>query len=154
MGKAKACHGTEQLQNLHKGFLSIVDYLRNAKTVANQLSIFRQPISDADLGLHTLTGLSLEYDSIVTALTIFSGRPSFTEVYSFLLIHEDQLECQLTNHVTASSPPRPPLLKDTSYHSLEGRALSLSYYPLHLDVVFVCLTLAYAPLSSTSACPQ
>ncbi|MDV3191298.1 MAG: hypothetical protein Q8832_02585 [Candidatus Phytoplasma australasiaticum] len=46
-----------QLLELNKGSQSIDDYLRHAKSLADQLAAIKKPVSDEDLVLATLHGL-------------------------------------------------------------------------------------------------
>ncbi|KAL8089442.1 hypothetical protein AgCh_039050 [Apium graveolens] len=68
-----------QLLKLNKGPKSIYDYLRDAKSLADQLASIKKPVSDEDLVLATLYGLelrkfklnSLAYEGIVLVVIKF-----------------------------------------------------------------------------------
>lgn len=76
-----------QLLELNKGSQSIDDYLRHAKSLADQLSAINKPVSDEDLVLATLHGLGPDYLMLRTALSQHSSLPNFTElrarIYAF-----------------------------------------------------------------------
>lgn len=72
--------------------LSINQYLREAKTVVDSLTIINSPVSSQDLIDHVNLGLSREYDTLVVALLTFVAKLSLEELRAKLLVHEQWLQ--------------------------------------------------------------
>jgi gag-polypeptide of LTR copia-type len=80
-----------QIHSLQKGHLSMQAYLDQKRSLADRLHMIGCPISDADLHLFILHGLSIEYDSLVVSLNSRSDAVSFNELCGLLLTHEQHL---------------------------------------------------------------
>ncbi|OMO88026.1 hypothetical protein CCACVL1_08580 [Corchorus capsularis] len=81
-----------QLQNLQKKSYSISEYLKKIKSIAYTLVAIRQPVSDTDMVLYTLSSLSPKYESFTTTVSVGSDVPSFSELNSLMFHHESRLE--------------------------------------------------------------
>jgi gag-polypeptide of LTR copia-type len=57
-----------QLHSLQKDHLSMQSYLNQKKYLADRLRLIGSPVSDANLQVYILHGLSIEYDSLVASL--------------------------------------------------------------------------------------
>jgi gag-polypeptide of LTR copia-type len=77
-----------QIHSLQKGHLSMQSYLDQKRSLADKLRLIGSPVSDADLQLFILHGLSIDYDPLVVSLTSRSEAVSFNELTGLLLIHE------------------------------------------------------------------
>ncbi|KAF8380612.1 hypothetical protein HHK36_028100 [Tetracentron sinense] len=80
-----------QLQHLRKGSSTMVDFINQFKTIVDSLASIQEPVSDKDLVMHALGGLSSKYESFITAVTNQSEAISFTELHARLLMHEQCL---------------------------------------------------------------
>ncbi|KAE8773785.1 hypothetical protein D1007_53939 [Hordeum vulgare] len=74
---ARYLHLTRQYRNLKQGNLSVSEYARRLKALANGLADTGNPLSDHDLTMQLLHGLDNRFDTIRTILAIRSRcRPS------------------------------------------------------------------------------
>jgi gag-polypeptide of LTR copia-type len=81
-----------QIHSLQKGHLSIQNYLDQKRSHADQLRLIKSPVTNADLQLFILHGLSIEYDSLMVSLNSRSDAVSFNELCGLLLTHEQVLQ--------------------------------------------------------------
>ncbi|XP_010265492.1 PREDICTED: uncharacterized protein LOC104603211 [Nelumbo nucifera] len=92
--RARILQLKRQLQTLKKGSLSISDYIQKEKAISDKLSAILEPISNFDLILYILSGLSNEYESLVMAIA--NGPDvktmSFNDHVGLLLNHEAWIE--------------------------------------------------------------
>jgi len=107
-----------QFHNLKKGSLSISDYVHRLKSIADALISIGNPISNSDLVLQVLSGLSSKYLSVSTSISTRISLPSFLETISLLFLHETQL-----NGISsaASDSSTALLAKHNSYSQGHGR---------------------------------
>ncbi|KAK2969476.1 hypothetical protein RJ640_022190 [Escallonia rubra] len=80
-----------QLQSLKKGHQSMAQYLRTLKSLANSLSAINSPVSNKDLVIYALAGLSSGYESFITNVTNNNTVLSFDDLRTRLLYHEQRL---------------------------------------------------------------
>jgi gag-polypeptide of LTR copia-type len=100
-----------QIHSLQKGHLSMQNYLDQKRSLADKLRLIGSPVSDADLQLFILHGLSIDYDPLVVSLTSRSEAVSFNELTGLLLTHEQRLQKHsLAVTDTSSSSAFPPAL--------------------------------------------
>jgi Reverse transcriptase (RNA-dependent DNA polymerase)/gag-polypeptide of LTR copia-type/GAG-pre-integrase domain len=92
-----------QIHSLQKGHLSMQAYLDQKRSLADRLRMIGCPVSDADLQLFILHGLSIEYDSLVVSLNSRSDAVSFNELCGLLLAHEQRL----LKHALSIAPLQP-----------------------------------------------
>ncbi|KAL9266733.1 hypothetical protein AKJ16_DCAP16514 [Drosera capensis] len=67
-------------------------YLRYIKLLADSLAAIDSSVSNADLIEHTLMGLGTEFESQIAVVLKASIVPSFEDVRSKLLLHEQRLK--------------------------------------------------------------
>ncbi|KAI3983912.1 hypothetical protein MKX01_011620 [Papaver californicum] len=77
-----------QLHHMQKGNSSITEYLSIIKNISDLLVVASQSVSDLDLVLNALKGLSHEYDAFTIAITGRLPLPTFSELYALLLQQE------------------------------------------------------------------
>jgi hypothetical protein len=58
-----------QIQSLQKGHLTMQAYLDQKESLADRLRLIGSLVSDADMQIFVLHGLSIEYDSLIVSLT-------------------------------------------------------------------------------------
>ncbi|KAL5843241.1 hypothetical protein ACOSQ4_009199 [Xanthoceras sorbifolium] len=63
-----------QIQATKKGSLTITEYVLKLRIMANSLAAAGQPMSDRDLLLNVLQGLSSEYDAVIFQLMSYEAR--------------------------------------------------------------------------------
>ncbi|KAL3506935.1 hypothetical protein ACH5RR_032317, partial [Cinchona calisaya] len=80
-----------QIQTLKKGTNSMENYLRTLKQIVNSLAAIGSPISSQDLMLYGLSGLPLEYELFVIAITAHNGLKSFADLRNKLLQQEHRI---------------------------------------------------------------
>jgi gag-polypeptide of LTR copia-type len=103
-----------QLHSLHKGHLSMQNYLDQKKSIDDHLRLIGSPVSEADLQLYILHGLSIEYDPLIVSLNAKSAAVPFNELAGLLLTHEQRIQKYAL--ITASTPSDtiPPSLLSSS----------------------------------------
>ncbi|KAL5760772.1 hypothetical protein ACOSQ2_019610 [Xanthoceras sorbifolium] len=82
----------QQLQTIKKGFMSIFDYVMKIKAVGDELNTVGHTITDADLVLSVLGGLSHEYDPVVVLVSHQSKTMSLEDAEYALMLHEQRIE--------------------------------------------------------------
>jgi hypothetical protein len=94
-----------QIQGLQQGSKSCTEYLKSAKSYADQLAAVGKPIDDEDLVSFIMSGLNPSFNSFVTAYTVATRdhSPSFTDFQDDLLSHEMLLNQQHTATVVDTS---------------------------------------------------
>ncbi|XP_019051492.1 PREDICTED: uncharacterized protein LOC104586965 [Nelumbo nucifera] len=83
-----------QLQSLRKGTLTVSDYVRHAKSIADNLAVVAEPILPKDLAMYILCSLGSDYKFVVTTVTNRSDMEQLDvdDVLGILLNHEALLE--------------------------------------------------------------
>jgi gag-polypeptide of LTR copia-type len=100
-----------QLHSLQKGHLSMQSYLDKKCSIVDRLRLVGSPISDDDLQLYILHGISLEYDSLIVSLNSKPGVVPFNELAGLLLAHKQRLSKHtLFSASSSSSLPIPASL--------------------------------------------
>ena len=94
-----------QIQGLQQGSKSCTEYLKSAKSYADQLAAVGKPIDDEDLVSFIMSGLNPSFNSFVTAYTVATRdhSPSFIDFQDDLLSHEMLLNQQHTATVVDTS---------------------------------------------------
>lgn len=92
-----------QLQNLHKGNLTITYYLLKHKTIVDELCAVGHFVNESDQVTHILDGLPEEYDPVVMNVAAANlGNPlSVAYVHGLLL----NMEMRIARHRSSSSSP-------------------------------------------------
>ncbi|GAV81757.1 UBN2_3 domain-containing protein, partial [Cephalotus follicularis] len=80
------------LHSLKKGADSMASYLLKAKSISDELSLASKPVSDDDMVLYILGGLSSEYASLVTSITTRVAPISVADLHGFLLNEEIRIQ--------------------------------------------------------------
>jgi gag-polypeptide of LTR copia-type len=91
-----------QIQSLQKRHLTVKSYLDQKRSLADRLRLIGSPISDVDLQMFVLHGLSIEYDSLVVSLNSRSTAVPFNELAGLLLTHEQRLLKHALNGASSS----------------------------------------------------
>ncbi|KAI9177815.1 hypothetical protein LWI28_019645 [Acer negundo] len=81
-----------QLQKIKKEGISISKYLSKVKELFDKFAAIGEPLSHRDKLVHTLEGLTEEYDSFVTSIHNRADRPPLEEVHRLLHTFEYRLE--------------------------------------------------------------
>ncbi|GAV77105.1 UBN2_3 domain-containing protein, partial [Cephalotus follicularis] len=76
------------LHSLKKGDDAMTTYLLKAKSIADELTLASKPISDDDMVLYVLGGLSSEYAAFVTSVTTRDSPISVVDLQGMLLNEE------------------------------------------------------------------
>jgi hypothetical protein len=92
-----------QIQSLQKGHLTMQSYLDQKRSLADRLRLIGSSVSDADLQMFVLHGLSMEYDSLAVSLNSRSTAVPFNELAGLLLTHEQRLLKHALNGAGSSS---------------------------------------------------
>nr|XP_051218738.1 uncharacterized protein LOC127336034 [Lolium perenne] len=109
----KAIYLDNEFRQLVQGALSITEYYRRQKFVADALADNDSPVSVRVLVLNTLRGLSPRFASAATIISMTEPLPSFLRVRSMLLMEEMQQANAASNAVSTAfvaqaRPPAPP----------------------------------------------
>ncbi|XP_075079790.1 uncharacterized protein LOC142165046 [Nicotiana tabacum] len=92
----------ERLFRDQKGDLSINEYVHRLKSIVDALTSIGNPISEYDLVLQILSGLTPEYMFVSASISTRVPLPTFIEARSLLFLHEAQLS-SLSNSTTDNS---------------------------------------------------
>ncbi|KAL9255137.1 Retrovirus-related Pol polyprotein from transposon RE1-like protein [Drosera capensis] len=88
---------------------SMEKYLCDIKILADSLVVINSIVSNADLIEHTLMGLGTEYESLIVVVMNTPIAPSFDDIRSKLLLHEQRLKflssVDLPQHQTFAAAP-------------------------------------------------
>jgi len=98
-----------EFHGFSQGDLSIADYCRHFKKMADQLDDLRSPVSDRTLALNVLRGLNKRFTSIGVHLRRARPFPTFTEIQAELLLEEMNMAHQSSTPLAAfvaSSTPK------------------------------------------------
>jgi hypothetical protein len=95
-------------RQLAQGDLSVDEYCRQMKTMADTLRTLGGPITDECLVLNLLRGLSPRFDRVTPILTRMEPFPTFVETKNDLLLEELRLSATATGAPTTTlySAPR------------------------------------------------
>jgi hypothetical protein len=77
-----------QLANIQKGELTVADYFRKVKRLADMLAAIGKRLEDEELISYLLGGLPSDYYSLVTSITTRHDAYSISDVYAHLLNYE------------------------------------------------------------------
>ncbi|KAL5761085.1 hypothetical protein ACOSQ2_019923 [Xanthoceras sorbifolium] len=86
-----------QLHHTKKGSLSISEHILKIKIIADCLIAAGQPISDRDLLMNVLEGLSNEFDVVVVNITSMQSTISVQEAQFVLMSYEAGLNQQASS---------------------------------------------------------
>jgi len=89
---ARAVELKQMLINIRKTDTQTMDaYLRDMKTITDNLASINSPMSQIDLAHHNLMGVGREYETLVTTLTQLPLQLSFDDLPPRFLLHEQRL---------------------------------------------------------------
>jgi Reverse transcriptase (RNA-dependent DNA polymerase)/gag-polypeptide of LTR copia-type len=91
-----------QLQTAKKGSDPCSQYLQKMQILADRLRSIGSDVSDSDLILYTMQGLSSDFESFVTALSMRATPPTMYEFSSLLLAHEARILTNLRSSSTSA----------------------------------------------------
>lgn len=93
--KTRVANLKKQLQSLHQGSKSCIEYLQTAKECVDQLAAVGKSIPDDDLITYLSNGLNSSYNSFISTVSILSRdkQLTFEDFQEELLNHE-----MLLNH--------------------------------------------------------
>lgn len=94
--RARILHLRTQIQTTKKGSLTIHDYYSRMKSMLNQFTSGNN-MNDDDFVICVLTGLGLEYDSVVTNINSIPESLSLSEMYDMLLNQENIIKQNLSS---------------------------------------------------------
>jgi hypothetical protein len=90
--KARVMQTKLLLTTMEKGNLSVANYFMQAQRWSNLLAAIEDPVKDADLVCYIIGGLLVDFDPLVASLTTRLEPVSLEDMYTHLLIFEQQLE--------------------------------------------------------------
>ncbi|KAF3775421.1 hypothetical protein EJ110_NYTH50144 [Nymphaea thermarum] len=85
------------------GDMLMTDYLNHVKFLHDSLAVVNHVISDSNLVLYTLNGLSSEYEVFITIVTTFKQLPSFSKSFDMLVSQENRLRILTPSSYSDSS---------------------------------------------------
>ncbi|VFQ84059.1 unnamed protein product [Cuscuta campestris] len=116
-----------------RGDRPMADYLFDMRSIANELALIQNPISEEDLVVHVLNQVGDDYDSISSAALLRPTAISFTELGDILTDHERKLKssdeakstivatANYTQNLRASRSPAPVPHRDGGSTVFNGR---------------------------------
>ncbi|KAL4555611.1 hypothetical protein LXL04_038235 [Taraxacum kok-saghyz] len=107
---AKAMELDDELRNLSIGDLGIIEYCNKVKSIYDLLTNIGSPVSQRNLVIYTINGLSPKYAHIATTIRHKDPFPTFLEMRSMLSLEErtmlkDQTRMLHPSHQDSSSYP-------------------------------------------------
>ncbi|GAV81121.1 UBN2_3 domain-containing protein, partial [Cephalotus follicularis] len=91
------------LHSLKKGADSMSSYLLKANSISGELFLASKPVSDDDMVLYILGGLSSEYASLVTSITTRVAPISVADLHGFLLNEEIRIQSSVTTDLVSAT---------------------------------------------------
>ncbi|GKV31443.1 hypothetical protein SLEP1_g40129 [Rubroshorea leprosula] len=153
----------ERLQNMRRDGRSVADYLRDLKTVADELGTIDRPLNDDDLTVYILNGLGSEFREIAASLRARDSSLSFDDLHDRLVAHEESLKREearpeitpVTAHYAAASfhsntDPSSSLSAGNSHSSLGRHPHSSVMWCLTSLPFLTNLNLSHSPSSLAS----
>ncbi|CAA7055117.1 unnamed protein product [Microthlaspi erraticum] len=106
--EARAIQLDNELRQLRIGDLPVHDYCQKLKTISDLLANVESPVTDRQLVMHLLNGLSSKFDNIINVINHRSPPCTFSIARSMLKDEEDRLstkrQTEASHHDNASSP--------------------------------------------------
>lgn len=84
------------LQTIKKGFLTMLEYIQQIKTIADSLAASSSPLANTDFITHILQGLTTEYDAFSTSIHVRYEPLSPEDLHGLLLSEEIAIEHKAT----------------------------------------------------------
>lgn len=100
---------------------TIPEYLREIKSIADELATVGAPISNEELIVKILSGIGTEYQETSAAIRAYDSPIMYKELYDILTDHEvflkhEDLKKGSTNSITAAIAPGTNLRNHSSYN--------------------------------------
>jgi hypothetical protein len=109
--ETRALHLDAMFHNFVQGDLSMTEYCRKMKAMADSLGDLDCPVSDRNLVLNVLRGLNKKYEHLRAIITRSRPFPSFLKLRDALVLEELQLgpeyQTRLRHHLRPSTPTTP-----------------------------------------------
>ncbi|KAJ8425443.1 hypothetical protein Cgig2_032243 [Carnegiea gigantea] len=105
-----------------RGDRPMADYLFDMRSIANELALIQNPVSEEDLVVHVLNQVGDDYDSIASAALLRPTAISFNELGDILTDHERKLK--------SSDEAKSTIIATANY--TQSRSISKSHVP-HRD---------------------
>ncbi|GAV69633.1 UBN2 domain-containing protein [Cephalotus follicularis] len=91
------------LHSLKKGAYSMTTYLLKTKSISGELALASRPVSDDDMVLYILGGLSSEYAAFVTSVITRDTTISVADLHGLLLNEEIRCQSSISDLITATA---------------------------------------------------
>ncbi|GAV67264.1 UBN2 domain-containing protein, partial [Cephalotus follicularis] len=91
------------LHSPKKGSDSMAAYLLKEKSISDELALTSWPVSNEDMVLYILGGLSSEYSTLVTSVTTRGLSISVVDLHGLLLNEEIRCQSSISNLATATA---------------------------------------------------
>jgi hypothetical protein len=130
------CNATLKRHNL-----STADYFNRVTGITDNLVAAGEPLREDEIVTYLLTGLSEEYDSLVTSVMTRAEPMSLSDVYTNLL----SFEARLINRQEALAPPGSPMANYASEAVMGAGTLEDAAAAVLVAGVVVALVAARAP---------
>jgi hypothetical protein len=87
---SRITHLKKQLQSLHQGSKSSLEYMQNAKIWADQFVVVGKPIANEDLISFIINGFNPSFNSFITSISFATreNKLNFEDFHDELLSHE------------------------------------------------------------------
>jgi hypothetical protein len=109
--ETRALHLDAMFRNFVQGDLSMSEYCRKMKAMADSLGDLDCPVSDRNLVLNVLRGLNKKYEHLRAIITRSRPFPSFLKLRDALVLEELQLgpeyQTRHRHHLRPSTPTTP-----------------------------------------------
>jgi hypothetical protein len=109
--ETRALHLDAMFRNFVQGDLSMAEYCRKMKAMADSLGDLDCPVSDRNLVLNVLRGLNKKYEHLRAIITRSRPFPSFLKLRDALVLEELQLgpeyQTRHRHHLRPSTPTTP-----------------------------------------------
>ncbi|KAM0032657.1 putative transcription factor interactor and regulator CCHC(Zn) family [Helianthus debilis subsp. tardiflorus] len=97
-----------------KGTRPVAEYLREMKSIADELALVQNPIKDEDLMVHILCQLGDDFKNIATSLRLLESKITFPELFEKLVDFERELNL--------TSVQAPTLIASVNYTQKQNRS--------------------------------
>lgn len=149
------------LQTIKKGFLTMLEYIQQIKTIADSLAASSSPLANTDFITHILQGLTTEYNTLSASIHVRYEPLSPEDLHGLLLSEEIAIEhkatlfplSEPTNHAFHTSPhlptpflPNPPpVIINTTTTSTQITTILASNALLHSLINPLFATTSFNP---------
>ncbi|GAV73677.1 UBN2 domain-containing protein [Cephalotus follicularis] len=110
------------LHSLKKGADPMATYLLKAKSISDKLALACRPISDEDMILYILGGLSSEYSAFVISVTTRNTPLSVADLHGLLLNKEIHCQNSMSDLINATANMAPNSRTSDNRNQQRGRS--------------------------------